>query len=339
MFETHTRFSGLDIQVVEALPFFRFSSLKGAKHGLQCSVCLAEFEDVELLRLLPKCKHAFHIHCIDQWLESHSTCPLCRQKVSVDDLNVVVHSSRSFKSEASNFEMFVEREDEGGRSSRLSSLGESFRRILNRPSNNNNKQFVDETCSEFQFHRLNHRIVVSDVVFRSRWSDVCSSDLMFLNSEMLGIMSSDRISSSSDVLGHHQKCSDHTSSSTTTRFEHKIGELTRSSSNLSTKIDTGFDDTRPIETGHHTRTRAMSEITSTTRFKDVLSMKNKLKQSLENNENEFSDEIIRDDVIKRRKKWFHIAKKTVHWFANRENNRKSQQQQQEGQGTCQILSV
>ncbi|KAG9140697.1 hypothetical protein Leryth_006891 [Lithospermum erythrorhizon] len=30
------------------------------------------------LRLLPTCSHAFHMNCIDTWLLSNSTCPLCR---------------------------------------------------------------------------------------------------------------------------------------------------------------------------------------------------------------------------------------------------------------------
>ncbi|KAF1001522.1 hypothetical protein AG4045_000284, partial [Apium graveolens] len=48
------------------------------RYGTDCSVCLTEFQDDETLRLLPKCNHAFHIPCIDTWLRSHTTCPLCR---------------------------------------------------------------------------------------------------------------------------------------------------------------------------------------------------------------------------------------------------------------------
>ncbi|GJT95915.1 RING-H2 finger protein ATL52-like protein [Tanacetum coccineum] len=43
-----------------------------------CSICLCEFEDNEELRTLPECLHSFHVPCIDMWLFSHSTCPVCR---------------------------------------------------------------------------------------------------------------------------------------------------------------------------------------------------------------------------------------------------------------------
>ncbi|KAC9644531.1 hypothetical protein E3N88_45476 [Mikania micrantha] len=43
-----------------------------------CSICLCEFEEDEELRTLPECKHSFHVPCIDMWLSSHSTCPICR---------------------------------------------------------------------------------------------------------------------------------------------------------------------------------------------------------------------------------------------------------------------
>lgn len=43
-----------------------------------CSICLCEFEDNEELRTLPECLHSFHVPCIDMWLYSHSTCPVCR---------------------------------------------------------------------------------------------------------------------------------------------------------------------------------------------------------------------------------------------------------------------
>eukprot|EP00897_Mesotaenium_endlicherianum_P002716 jgi/Mesen1/2472/ME000158S01672 len=43
-----------------------------------CSVCLAEYRVGEHLRQLPGCNHCFHRGCIDLWLDTHTTCPLCR---------------------------------------------------------------------------------------------------------------------------------------------------------------------------------------------------------------------------------------------------------------------
>ncbi|KAJ9515496.1 hypothetical protein QJQ45_016488, partial [Haematococcus lacustris] len=43
-----------------------------------CAVCLLEYEEGELLRALLPCGHAFHMECIDPWLASHDTCPMCR---------------------------------------------------------------------------------------------------------------------------------------------------------------------------------------------------------------------------------------------------------------------
>ncbi|CAL5434997.1 unnamed protein product [Camellia sinensis] len=78
--------SGVDRTVIESLPIFRFGSLRGEKDGLECAVCLNRFESTEVLRLLPKCKHAFHVECVDTWLDAHSTCPLCRYRVDPEDI-------------------------------------------------------------------------------------------------------------------------------------------------------------------------------------------------------------------------------------------------------------
>lgn len=47
-------------------------------HDETCAVCLGEFEEGEELKALPECMHSFHVSCIDTWLYSHSSCPICR---------------------------------------------------------------------------------------------------------------------------------------------------------------------------------------------------------------------------------------------------------------------
>ncbi|CAN1297869.1 RING-H2 finger protein ATL58 [Linum perenne] len=46
-------------------------------HG-RCTVCLAEYHQGDMLRILPYCGHSFHVTCIDLWLQQHTTCPICR---------------------------------------------------------------------------------------------------------------------------------------------------------------------------------------------------------------------------------------------------------------------
>lgn len=74
----HLHDSGLDQAFIDALPVFMYKEIVGLKEPFDCAVCLCEFSDKDKLRLLPTCSHAFHINCIDTWLLSNSTCPLCR---------------------------------------------------------------------------------------------------------------------------------------------------------------------------------------------------------------------------------------------------------------------
>ncbi|KAK6940208.1 Zinc finger, RING-type [Dillenia turbinata] len=78
---SHRAARGIDDEVIATFPTFVYSSVKQLKIGrgaLECAVCLNEFEDNETLRLIPKCDHVFHPNCIDAWLSSHETCPVCR---------------------------------------------------------------------------------------------------------------------------------------------------------------------------------------------------------------------------------------------------------------------
>ncbi|XP_059636870.1 E3 ubiquitin-protein ligase ATL42-like [Cornus florida] len=187
--QSRTRFSGIDKTVIESLPFLRFSSLKGSREGLECAVCLSKFQDTEILRLLPKCKHAFHINCVDPWLEKHSSCPLCRSKVSADDLtysnSLNYLWNQSGQRQDSNMELLVCREEDhhGFSKFRIASSFSKFEKGKREKELAIQEDF-DSEDDEKGLHKL-----------KNRWSSVSSSDLMLLNSEMLNAMPSYRFSS------------------------------------------------------------------------------------------------------------------------------------------------
>ncbi|KAJ6325696.1 hypothetical protein OIU76_012724 [Salix suchowensis] len=47
-----------------------------------CSICLGDYKDSDVLRLLPDCGHVFHLKCVDCWIRRHPTCPICRNSCS-----------------------------------------------------------------------------------------------------------------------------------------------------------------------------------------------------------------------------------------------------------------
>jgi hypothetical protein len=90
---------GLGQAAIDAMPEFAYGELSGAAAAasrkgkgkaarpFDCAVCLCEFADHDRLRLLPACGHAFHVACIDVWLRSSATCPLCRTKLTARHLS------------------------------------------------------------------------------------------------------------------------------------------------------------------------------------------------------------------------------------------------------------
>lgn len=70
-----TSVKGLESRLISSLPQFVF---KGDQHGLECVICLSFFENEQKGRKLALCRHEFHVECIDMWLRSHMTCPICR---------------------------------------------------------------------------------------------------------------------------------------------------------------------------------------------------------------------------------------------------------------------
>lgn len=74
---------GLDDALIKSIKVCKYKKGEGLVEGTDCSVCLCEFQENDSLRLLPKCSHAFHLPCIDTWLKSQSSCPLCRSNISL----------------------------------------------------------------------------------------------------------------------------------------------------------------------------------------------------------------------------------------------------------------
>ncbi|XP_078152820.1 RING-H2 finger protein ATL11-like [Carex rostrata] len=69
---------GIDAKSIQniSIEFFKEETVSDA--DAQCSICLGGLVDGDKVKVLPKCCHVFHPECIDTWLGSHSSCPLCR---------------------------------------------------------------------------------------------------------------------------------------------------------------------------------------------------------------------------------------------------------------------
>jgi len=76
--------TGLKKKAMKELPIIVYTATSNPPAvSTDCPICLAEFADGEKLRLMPNCSHSFHVECIDQWLFSHSSCPLCRHSLNL----------------------------------------------------------------------------------------------------------------------------------------------------------------------------------------------------------------------------------------------------------------
>ncbi|CAM0952264.1 unnamed protein product [Alopecurus aequalis] len=92
------RHKGVDPELLRSLPVtvYRAAAPNGSAAedvGVECAVCLSELEDGEEARFLPRCGHGFHAECVDMWLASHSTCPLCRVTVRKPDASMMASTS------------------------------------------------------------------------------------------------------------------------------------------------------------------------------------------------------------------------------------------------------
>ncbi|PIN01495.1 hypothetical protein CDL12_25999 [Handroanthus impetiginosus] len=174
-------------------------------------------------------------------------------------------------------------------------------------------------CEEHNkpLHKFNHKIVVSDVVLKNRWSNVSSSDLMFLSSEMINDVSSARFSSldsrneqkSLEISENGEIMNIKQEMERKRLFENKMREIKRSDFNFSGIPTTS--DSRKQNSGFESKAlnqndkRSMSEIIVHPRFPE-----------LRNKDSSVAEINVQEE--RTRRIWLPIARKTVRWFANRE---------------------
>lgn len=75
---------GLNKTDIDQLPSYRYSCEEGesSTHDQTvCVVCMSDFETRQMVRVLP-CSHEFHAKCVDKWLRTNRTCPICRGDAS-----------------------------------------------------------------------------------------------------------------------------------------------------------------------------------------------------------------------------------------------------------------
>eukprot|EP01105_Mastigella_eilhardi_P002359 TRINITY_DN1286_c0_g3_i1.p1 TRINITY_DN1286_c0_g3~~TRINITY_DN1286_c0_g3_i1.p1 ORF type:complete len:458 (-),score=142.33 TRINITY_DN1286_c0_g3_i1:83-1360(-) len=70
---------GLTQKQITQLPTLEWHAAESTQPS--CVVCLEEFGEAEVVRVLP-CTHYFHTLCIQKWLQEHHKCPLCNASVS-----------------------------------------------------------------------------------------------------------------------------------------------------------------------------------------------------------------------------------------------------------------
>ncbi|PON56771.1 43kDa postsynaptic protein [Trema orientale] len=69
---------GLDQIVINSYPKFPYARDVATIKESTCSICLCEYKDSEMLRMMPECRHYFHLCCLDAWLKLNGSCPVCR---------------------------------------------------------------------------------------------------------------------------------------------------------------------------------------------------------------------------------------------------------------------
>ena len=73
-------------KLVSFIPIFTVKKkIKSKEDNIRCTICLSEFEIGEKKSTL-LCMHSFHCNCIERWIRKKNYCPICKFKISFENL-------------------------------------------------------------------------------------------------------------------------------------------------------------------------------------------------------------------------------------------------------------
>ncbi|XP_078429678.1 uncharacterized protein LOC144701788 [Wolffia australiana] len=73
----------IETDAISAFVFAAKEGNMGERWDGDCAVCLAEFEEGEVIRRLG-CGHCYHGECVGRWLRRRARCPKCAGEVKVE---------------------------------------------------------------------------------------------------------------------------------------------------------------------------------------------------------------------------------------------------------------
>ena len=76
-----------DQAIVSELPETQIDDINKLEEDKKnCVICMEDFKNGDKSTNLP-CLHMFHTNCIQSWLKTQNTCPICKFKLTQDNIN------------------------------------------------------------------------------------------------------------------------------------------------------------------------------------------------------------------------------------------------------------
>ncbi|KAK7295154.1 hypothetical protein RJT34_18059 [Clitoria ternatea] len=86
--------TGLPIDIINSYHSFPYSKTNNeatmSDHDTTCSICISDYEESEILRMMPQCQHYFHKDCVDSWLKVNASCPICRNSMQPSNNDITL---------------------------------------------------------------------------------------------------------------------------------------------------------------------------------------------------------------------------------------------------------